>query len=250
MKTNPMQSFALALALAAGAAHADVDVDAANVKLTGVDPAHYLQKRNLRPDVTAELKALPHTVALAVLAHPERFVVDASQSKAQRAVELRALKTGALTALAQSSADDTVVLAALQRGVADDDVAVAAVAAERIGDRGAVAVLKAIVVDDVRVDVRAAAVAGLGRARDNADAALAVLVDVVSGDVVSGDAVDVVRAAGVRALAHLGSRWAWEARGDVAGGERVRAAARGALALAKGGPRVDVAIAETRSMLQ
>lgn len=209
-----------ALVLAAVVSVAGVSHAAAAVKLKGVDPAFYMQKRNHKPDVSAELKALPVEVSLSVLRDPSAFVIDAHQKDSQRLVELRALKQGALTALA--AAKDARAAAAIEAAVSDTDVEVAAVAAERLGEvegDAVVVVLAAVVHDASRdVSVRAGAAAGLGRHRD--EKALNAL---VAGLDKSHGAV--VQAASMRALANLASRWAWQARGDVATGDRLRAAA-------------------------
>lgn len=238
-----MKSLTLALAIFGASASSAQPA----VVLKGVDPAHYLQKRNHRPDVSAELQRLSPEVSLAVLDNPSAFVVEAGQSKAARAAELTALKTGALAALSQHG-DDARARAALTRAIDDRDVGVAAVAAERLGQTkraDALAVLAAVVVDGARDEgVRAGAAAGLGRHRS--EAAWHVLAQLV-GDKAQPD---VVRVAALHATASLTSRWAWQARDDAATGDRLRQDAVVVVAAVDGSAAVVAAKAEALRLLQ
>ncbi len=222
-------------------------------RLKGVDPAFYLQKRNHQPDVMQELTALNADVAVSVLANPERFVVEAGQSKAARDVELRALRQGALASLAERG--DPRAAAVLQTFVDDADVLVAAVALERLGQTqqpAVVAVLAAVLADDgTTLPRRAAAAAGLGRHRSAA--ALDVLVPALD------DKDDQVRISAMRALGSLSSRWAWQARASRAGpagpqllktDEALRARSLAAVSAVDGSPAVVAARDEVLGLLR
>lgn len=232
---QPIRTFSVVVTLCVGggAFAAPVGSLVGSVKLKGVDPAFYLQKRNHRPDVSAELKGLPVEVSLAVLRDPGVFVVDAGQKPEQRALEVRALRQGALTALAASG--DARAVAVLTSNLDDNDVAVAAVAAERLGETGAdsvVAVLGALLTNDAKDSaVRAGAAAGLGRHRSAA--ALQALLPGL--DKVHGD--DVQRAT-LHGLASLSSRWAWQAKGDEKTGNALRAQALAAALAVDGSAEV------------
>ncbi len=231
-----MKKLPLLLAvLVAAAAHAG---PTPTVKLKGIDPAVYLQKRNHRPDVSGELRRLPAGVAVAVLDDPMAFVVDdsaypagikADERQKLRTVEVRALLQGALTSLAQRH--DLRAFDLLRRHVAHDDDAVAALAAERLGeldDHRVVEALAGLVKDQtLRLEVRAAACAGLGHVRSQE--ALEALLPALSSS-----NKDEIRTAALRALGSLTSRWAWEARDDVATGDHLRAAALRAVQAVEG----------------
>lgn len=235
---NTMKSITLALALLT----ATTSMAAPSVVLKGVDPAFYKQKRNHKPDVSAELKAQPLSVSLAILKDPRPFLVEAGQSKEQRDVEVMALRQGALAGLVAHAHDnevDAAVAAGALVGVlqSDDlDDALRALAAERLGEakaKDAVDVLSGVVGDAHEdVVVRAGAAAGLGRVRD------AAALDVLVGVVAAYDVADEVRVAGVHAMANLTSRWAWQAKGDAVTGDALRAKAKVALTAVKGSPAV------------
>ncbi len=205
----------------------------APLKLEGLEPQQYMQRRNHLPDVSAELMGLP-------VAQLQRLLTDAdavayasddaypagfkpAERAAWRAKEVRAVKLGALLALSKradvKSGDRAAIAAIVGAAVADADVKVAAVAAERLGDvkaDDAVAVLSAVALGDAHVDVRAGACAGLGRVRDEAAAKALV-------DVVRAAADDDVKVAAIIAMQQVGSSWAWSARKDEARGAAIRA---------------------------
>ncbi len=215
-------------------------------KLRGVDPASYRQKRNGKPDVLQELKALPADVAVAVLANPGAFLVEAGQSKAQRALERRALVQGALASLAQR--DDARAPALLEAHIADDDVAIAAVALQNLGRthdaaaaNDAIATLSAVLFDErAGLERRSAAAAGLGHLRS--ETALTALLPALALK------NDDLKIATLQAITNLCSRWAFEARASTgtaderatakATGEALRARARDAVSSLDGSPAV------------
>ncbi len=199
----------------------------APLKLEGLEPQQYMQRRNHLPDVSAELMGLP-------VAQLQRLLTDAdavayasddaypagfkpAERAAWRAKEVRAVKLGALLALSKradvKSGDRAAIAAIVGAAVADADVKVAAVAAERLGD---VKADDAVAVGDAHVDVRAGACAGLGRVRDEAAAKALV-------DVVRAAADDDVKVAAIIAMQQVGSSWAWSARKDEARGAAIRA---------------------------
>ncbi len=206
----------------------------APLRLEGLDPQHYMQRRNHLPDVSSALVGLPVATLQRLLkddgavayagadAYPASF--KAAERAAWRHKERRAVKLGALFALskhatARDGADAPAIAAVVLDAVSDSDIKVAAVAAERLGDvraDDAVSVLAGIAGSDVDDAIRAGACAGLGRVRDEA-AAMALV------DVVAGAAPDVVKVAAVAALHQVGSSWAWSARGDDARGAQIRA---------------------------
>ena len=211
---------------ASGAAHAS-PASSEQVVLKGLDPHAYMQRRHRQPDVSQELQALPMATVLRVLRDDDAVAFAPSDAyatglkpgvkDAMRIRERQAVKQGALLVLSRST--DPRVAAAIAAAVDDEDPAVAATAAERLGDLRpdpAISVLKSVVADhDRAVAVRAGACAGLGRARS------AEALDVLLA-VVEGDDNEVVKGAALQAIALLGSRWAWEARHDVATGAALR----------------------------
>ena len=217
----------LAAALLSGGAQAQ-----AALKLDGLDPQHYMQRRNHLPDVSAELAGLPLAQLERVLqgkdivyaaddAYPASL--KPAERAAWRAKETRAVKLGALLALSRHAAahdgDRAAVAAIVGSALADADVKVAVVAAERLGDvraQDAVAVLGAIALSDADVGVRAGACAGLGRVRDEAAA-------IALADVVRGADNDDVKVAAIIAMQQVGSSWAWSARKEDARGAAIRA---------------------------
>lgn len=215
---------------ASGAAHAS-PASSEQVVLKGLDPHAYMQRRHRQPDVSQELQALPMATVLRVLRDDDAVAFAPSDAyatglkpgvkDAMRIRERQAVKQGALLVLSRST--DPRVAAAIAAAVDDEDPAVAAIAAERLGDLRpdpAISVLKSVVADhDRAVAVRAGACAGLGRARSAE--ALDVLLAVVEGDD-NDDNDEVVKGAALQAIALLGSRWAWEARHDVATGAALR----------------------------
>jgi hypothetical protein len=200
------------------------------VVLQGLDPQVYLQRRNRQPDVTKELQALPVDTVLRLLGDDDAtaFADDGVYAaglkpgarQAMRLRERQAVKQGALLVLSTST--DPRAAAAITAALGDRDVKVAAMAAERLGDlrpAPAVTALKDVVADSARpFEVRAGACAGLGRAR-TAESLEVLLAVVDSGS------DDALKASALQAIALLGSRWAWEARHDVATGEALRALA-------------------------
>lgn len=206
-------------------------VDVAPLRLRGLEPGQYLQRRNRTPELSREIGALPTETLLGILKDdvPIAWADDdayGAMKPAERASwrqkERRALKQGALAVLA--ARDDARVAPAFVAALDDVDVTVAAAAAERLGARpGREGQLAAIALDVGRpLDVRAGACAGLGAQRSGAavDSLVAVVAD-------GRDA-----ALGLSALAALEqatSRWAFEARGDVDTGAALRARAVGAL---------------------
>ena len=211
---------------ASGAAHAS-PARSEQVVLKGLDPHAYMQRRHRQPDVSQELQALPMATVLRVLRDDDAVAFAPSDAyatglkpgvkDAMRIRERQAVKQGALLVLSRST--DPRVAAAIAAAVDDQDPAVAAIAAERLGDLRpvpAISVLKSVVADhDRAVAVRAGACAGLGRARS------AEALDVLLA-VVDDDDDDDVKGAALQAIALLGSRWAWEARHDVATGAALR----------------------------
>ena len=243
-------SLVLALFVAAAAQAAPP----ALIKLKGIDPAVYMLKRNHKPDVSAELRLLPADVAVAVLNNAAAFVVDDTAYPAGltghviatlRAAELRALVQGALTSLAQRQ--DPRAFDALLKHVGHADANVAAVAAERLGelkDLRIVATLSTLVHNDMLRDpVRAGACAGLGRQRNEAalEALLPALAPANKSD---------LRVAALRALGSLSSRWAFEARGDPATGDLLRARALSAIEGVSGDDVVGAVRAEMLNLLR
>ena len=200
------------------------------VALQGLDPQLYLQRRNRQPDVTKELQALPVDTVLRLLGDDDAiaYADDSAYAaglkpgarQAMRLRERQAVKQGALLVLSTST--DPRAATAITAALGDRDVKVAAMAAERLGDlrpSPAVTSLKDVVADSARAfEVRAGACAGLGRARTAES--LEVLLAVVN----SGDD-DALKLSALQAIALLGSRWAFEARHDVATGEVLRALA-------------------------
>lgn len=252
--TTKKFSLLLAVLVTAAAAQAGPG-PIGTVKLKGIDPSVYLQKRNHKPDVSGELRRLPADVALAVLDDATAFLVvdDAAypagikgEERARlRSIEIRALLQGALTSLAQR--EDPRAFGLLQQHLIHDDVAVAALAAERLGeieDARVVDTLAALIKDkSVRLDVRAGACAGLGHHRS--EAALEVLLPALSSS-----NPPAVRIAAMRGLASLSSRWAWEAKSDSARGDQLRARVVPAIEAVAGGADVVAVRNETLKMLR
>lgn len=230
MRSLNVPALALALTLATSSWAAPVD---------GVDPRVYLKARKPVPSAIADLKLAPLDVSLRILKDgPEGFLVEDSayppalDHKAReelRVLERRALLVGALHAVADQKPTGVASLIAGQ--LAARDPLVRAEAADQLGELGdidtVVTVLARVAREDADVRVREAACVGLAKARSlNALSALAPFVL---------DSSDEARQrAAIRALPVLGSKWAWQARGDVAGGRAVRTEARALLAKVTG----------------
>lgn len=239
------------LIVSSAAVAADVVKDPAPVRLEGLDPANYMQRRNRTPELSVELRALPVDTLLRLLRDDGAVAWPADETypalkpaerEAWRAKERRAVKHGVLAILARS--DDARVEAALVKATDDVDLKVAASAAERLGLRpGREALLAGIATDARRaLDVRAGACAGLGAQRSVAavDALVAVL---ASAD------LELQRSALI-ALENAGSRWAFEASGDVAAGAALRAHAVFALDALKLDGEAGALTARTASRLK
>lgn len=206
----------------ASAAAADVDVD--TVRLQGLDPAQYLQRRNRTPELSGELAALPtetllrilkDDVAVAWAADDAYGAMKPAERAAWRQKERRAVKQGALAVL--SKRDDAGLAEAFVAVLDDVDVKVAASAAERLGARpDREPLLASIALDEARpLDVRAGACAGLSAQRSGK--AVSALIAVVAHA-----ADDALKLSALTALEQATSRWAFEARGDVATGAALR----------------------------
>jgi hypothetical protein len=203
----------------------------AKVTLAGLDPAAYLQRRNRTPELSRELSRLPHETLLAIARGDDVVVwprddaygdMQASARAAARATERRALLQGVLAVMARQ--DDERFATAMIALLDDADPAVAGSAAERLGALPhQEPLLTAIALDDERrLQVRTGACAGLGAQRS--DAAVSALIAVVGG---KGD--DALKISALTAIEFATSRWAFEARGDQATGERLRGRAATAL---------------------
>lgn len=206
------------------------------IALTGLKPATYLLRRNQRPDVVDEIRALPVEARLRLLTSEGSWLVVNDERTAAlkpavldqlRQQERYAVKAGAMLALVKES--DPRVTPAIRALLNDRDEQLAQIAAERLGERRdddtVVSTLQALAAEQARsVDVRSGALAGLGRQRTAP--ALQALLAVVA----DADAPPALQLAGLVAIEHLGSRWAFEARGDVATGAALRAQAVQALA--------------------
>lgn len=251
----PVLLAAVTTALPSPARAADEDT-AAPASVKGVDPRVYLKARRPAPHAVRELKAAPLEVSLRILRQgPGAFLVDERayprhlkevERLRLRTLEEQALLTGALAAVAEKNPPEATTLIAPFLKHADPRVR--AEAAERLGQtRGdVVELLVEVARADVDVTVRGAACAGLGRHRSAA--ALSALAPFVVEDDKDDDSLR--RVAAVRALGVLGSSWAWQARGDVATGERLRAEARALLARVQGDADVLRAVDEVRPLLR
>jgi len=212
-------------------ASAAAAVDVTPMRLHGLDPAQYLQRRNRTPELSGELGALPTATLLGILNDDVAIAWPADDAygtmkPAERALwrqkERRALKQGALAVLAKR--DDVRIADAFAILLDDLDVEVAASAAERLGPRPGQEVMLAAVARDTGrpLEVRAGACAGLGAQRSSA------AVDALVGIVASAAAPE-VKLSALTALEQATSRWAFEARGDVATGAALRSRAIKAL---------------------
>jgi HEAT repeat protein len=204
----------------------------APIALTGLKPATYLQRRNHRPDVTAEVRALPVDARLQLLNREGSWVtVDDARTAGLKPAALQqlrqqeryAVKAGAMLALAKEA--DPRITPAIRALLTDVDDSLAQIAAERLGERHddatIVATLQALARNTSRsLDVRSGAIAGLGRQRTSE--ALSALIALVSSSTE-------LQVAALIAINNLGSRWAFEARGDIEGGKALRAQAVAAL---------------------
>ncbi len=202
------------------------------IALSGLQPSTYLQRRNHRPDVTAEIRALPVASRLLLLSSDTAWVtVDDARTASLKPAERQrlrqqeryAVKAGAMLALVKEA--DPRVTPAIRAMLNDVDDGVAQIAAERLGERHddttIVASLQALAVDTSRsLDVRSGAVAGLGRQRTSE--ALTALVAIATSSAE-------LQVTALVAVDNLGSRWAFEARGDVEAGKALRAQAVQAL---------------------
>jgi HEAT repeat protein len=202
------------------------------IALTGLKPATYLQRRNHRPDVTAEIRALPVDARLQLLSNDNTWVtvddVRTAGLKPEALQQLRqqeryAVKAGAMLALVKEA--DPRITPAIRALLADVDEGLVQIAAERLGERHddttIVATLQALALNTSRsLDVRSGAVAGLGRQRTSE--ALSALSAIVSSSTE-------LQVAALHAIDNLGSRWAFEARGDIETGKALRAQAVAAL---------------------
>ncbi len=221
-------------------------VDVAPLRLQGLEPAQYLQRRNRTPELSGELSALPTETLLGILkddvavawADDDAYgAMKPAERASWRQKERRALKQGALAVLVKR--DDARIGPAFVAALDDADLKVAAAAAERLGARpGQEEQLATIALDDKRPpDVRAGACAGLGAQRS--EKAVTALIDVVAA------ADDDLKRSALAALEQATSRWAFEARGDVAAGAALRArAVQGLQALA-----LDGAVAARRDLV-
>ena len=207
-----------------GATAAAAAPDAAPLRLRGLDPAQYLQRRNRTPELSGELGTLPTSTLLQILkddvdiawaAENAYGAMKPAERAAWREKERRALKHGALVVLAKR--DDAGLTEAFVPVLDDVDVKVAAVAAERLGARpGGEVILAAVARDAARpLEVRAGACAGLGAKRS--DAAVDALVTIVADT-----ATTELKLSALTALEQATSRWAFEARGDAATGAALR----------------------------
>jgi HEAT repeat protein len=204
----------------------------------GVDPRVYLKARKPVPHAIAELKKAPIDASLHILTDgPESFLADASAYPAHidataratlRVLERRALLIGAIHAVANKKPATAVRLLSSQ--LVARDALVRAEAADELGEltllEGGASVVPALAdtaMSDANARVREAACVGLAKVRTSA--ALVALTPFVL------DESDAPRQrAAIRALAVLGSKWAWQARGDVAGGAAIRQEALALLA--------------------
>lgn len=220
-------------ALLSSPASASSSSSSSAIALSGLKPATYLQRRNHRPDVTAEIRALPIEARLRLLSTDNAWVtVDDARTASLKPAELLqlrqteryAVKAGALLALVNEA--DPRITPAIRALLDDVDTDLAQIAAERLGERRddatIVATLQALALDSARpLDVRSGAVAGLGRQRSAP--ALSALVALASSTSPE------LQLAALVAIDNLGSRWAFEARGDVDTGTALRAQAVQAL---------------------
>ncbi len=225
--------FAAALALCVPSAAL---ASSSPIALSGLKPATYLQRRNHRPDVTAEIRALPVEARLQLLSSDTSWVtVDDARTAHLKPAELQqlrqqeryAVKAGAMLALARVA--DPRVTPAIRALLNDVDDNLVQIAAERLGERHddatIVATLHALALSTSRsLEVRSGAVAGLGRQRSGE--ALGALVAIASS---SSSLSSELQVAALVAIDNLGSRWAFEARGDIEAGKALRAQAVQAL---------------------
>ena len=210
--------------------------------LKSLDPQQYMQRRNQVPDTSAELSTLPVEVSFAILAgapipHAEALAYPAG-FKPEKVAALQARETaaavmGALVVVVRAGQNGDVrahnaIVATIARADANHDDIVASVAAERLGELktdAAVNALAILAADTSRsLDLRAGALAGLARVRT--EKALKVVLAVAVDDASKGP----VRQSALKAVEHLTSRWAFQAKGDVAEGDRLRAMAATQLA--------------------
>ena len=231
-----MRSFMAALVLTLASASL-----ATPAAIRGVDPRVYLKARKPVPAAIADLKAAPVELSRRIISDgPDGFLVGddaypaalaAEPRSALRALERRALVIGALHALALRKPVDAHDLIASQ--LAARDPLVRADAADQLGQLGQlgqldnvdsiVTLLARVAREDQDVRVREAACVGLAKARSQASL-------LALASFVLDDSDELRQRAAIRALAVLGSRWAWQARGDVAGGAAIRQEARALLA--------------------
>lgn len=196
------------------------------IALESVDPNVYLKTRLGKPNAMRELAAKPVELSVAILAHGPRDEMFAARSaypagapiEELRALERRALVLAAIHVVAAKKPDGAL---RLLEGVVTGhrDAAVRAEAAEQLGELGDAALpLMMRAANDADASVREAAVVGMGRVRSGAG------FDALAS--FARDGADARRqAAALRGLAVMSSRWAWHARGDVKGGEAMRARA-------------------------
>jgi hypothetical protein len=209
-----------------------VAATSARVQLHGLDPAVYAQRRNRTPDLSGELARLPAETLLAI-AHGEDVIdwpsddaygeMSTSARAAARNQERRAVLQGVLVVFARDP--DPRFTAVMTHLLDDVDPAVAGAAALRLGSRPhQEPLLLTLAADDTRrFEVRAGACAGLGAQRS--EAAVDALVAVVASK-----ADDALKVSALVALEQATSRWAFEARGEPAVGEALRARAVKSLA--------------------
>lgn len=221
--------FAAALALCVPTAAA---ASSSPIALSGLKPAAYLQRRNHRPEVSAEIRALPVEARLRLLTSDDAWVTFDDERTARlkpaevqvlRQQERYAVKAGAMLALVKEA--DPRVTPAIRAMLNDVDDSLVQIAAERLGERRddatIVATLQTLALNSARsVDVRSGAVAGLGRQRTSE--ALRALLTIASSSTE-------LQVSALVAIDNLGSRWAFEARGDVEAGKVLRAEAVQAL---------------------
>lgn len=217
----------LTLCVPAMAAHVS------RVRLDGLDPTTYVQRRNRTPELSGELARLPQETLLAIARGDDLIDWPAEKAyggmsmaarAAARSMERRAVLQGVVVVLAGNP--DPLVTAAMVKLLDDVDPAVAGAAAWRLGSRPQQEpLLLAIAADDARrFEVRAGACAGLGAQRS--EAAVDALVAVVAS---KGD--DALKSSALVALENATSRWAFEARGESDVGEALRARAVRSLSL-------------------
>ncbi len=210
----------LAIAIAAASAAAE--------PLAGVDPRVYLRARKPVPEVVRELKHAKVDTAIRILtgdvsgllagddAYPQAMKVDERQQL--RFLERRALVIGAIHSIAFHKPPGALSL--IQGQLTSPDSTIRAEAADQLGELGEPAIdsLSQAANHDSDIRVREAACVGLGRV--HSDHAIIALTPFV----LDSKDFDRQRAA-LRALANIGSPWAWAAKRDENGGARVRSKA-------------------------